>query len=84
LDGEEEGLCWFTGAKIKSREAGSVFFFLKGGSNQKRKMGKSWGRLLEAVRGEEGGGMGGDCFFIFLREEGLRLRKRNEFRVFYL
>jgi hypothetical protein len=23
-------------------------------------------------------------FFIFLKEEGLRLRKRNEFRVFYL
>jgi hypothetical protein len=39
---------------------------------------------LEAVRGEEGGETGGGCFFIFLREEGLRLRKRNGFRVFYL
>jgi hypothetical protein len=38
LDGEEEGLCWFTRAKIKSREGGSVFFFSKGGSDQKRKM----------------------------------------------
>jgi hypothetical protein len=35
-----------------------------------------------AVGGEEGGGTGGG-FFYFLREEGLRLRKRNGFRVFY-
>ena len=35
------------------------------------------------MRGEEGGETGGDCFFIFLREEGLRLRKRNEFRFFF-
>jgi len=35
------------------------------------------------VRGEEGGETGGGCFFIFLREEGLRLRKRNEFRFFF-
>jgi hypothetical protein len=30
LDGEEEGFCWFTGAKIKSREGSSVFFLFKG------------------------------------------------------
>jgi hypothetical protein len=36
--GEEEGFCWFTGVKIKSREGGSVFFFSKGRSDQKRKM----------------------------------------------
>jgi hypothetical protein len=77
LDGEEEGLCWFTGAKDKIREGGSVFFFLKGGSDQKRKMGKSWGRLLEAVRGEEGGGMGGACFFYFFKRGGAAAKEEK-------
>jgi hypothetical protein len=31
-------LVLFTGAKIKSRKGGSVFFFSNGGSDQKRKM----------------------------------------------
>jgi hypothetical protein len=37
---------------------------------------------LEAVRGEEGWGTGDGSIFYFLREEGLRLRNKNEFRVF--
>jgi hypothetical protein len=37
---------------------------------------------LEAVRGEESGETGGGYFYFF-REEGLGLRKRNGFRVFY-
>jgi len=36
------------------------------------------------VRGEEGGGTGGGSIFYFLREEGLRLRNKNEFRVFFI
>jgi hypothetical protein len=51
---------------------------------------------VEAVRGKEAGTAVGGCerrrrwgkraaaVFYFLREEGLRLRKRNGFRVFYL
>ena len=46
--------------------------------------GKVWWWLLEAVRGEEGGGTGGGSIFYFLREEGLRLRNKNEFRVFFI
>jgi hypothetical protein len=63
--------------KSKARKVVLFFFFFpKGGSDPKRKIGKSCGRLLEAVRGEEGGERAA-AFFYFLREEGLRLRKET-------
>jgi len=51
-----------------------------GGWRDGRARGTIWSA---AVGGEEGGATGGG-FFCFLREEGLRLRKRNGFRFFIL
>ena len=51
-----------------------------GGWRDGRARGTIWSA---AVGGEEGGATGGG-FFCFLREEGLRLRKRNGFRFFFI
>jgi hypothetical protein len=63
-----------------NREEGSVGAVVGCLWEQVVEMEKWRGSLVADLREEDGGTSGG--FFYFLRE-GLRLRKRNEFRVFY-